>query len=151
MLEIGVISDTHGLLRPKAVETLQGCGMIIHAGDVGKSEILDALRQMAPLVAVRGNVDKDAWAQALPEREIVEAEAISIYIIHDLHQLDLDPVTAGFRIVISGHSHQPLIKEQDGVLYLNPGCAGPRRFRLPVSLAKLIVDGGKVTAHLVDL
>jgi uncharacterized protein len=123
MLEIGVISDTHGLLRSEVIEALQGCWMIIHAGDEGKSEILYALRRMSPFVAVRGNVDRETWAQALPESDIVQAEEAAIYVINDLHQMDLDPSTAGLRAVISGHSHQPRIEEKGNVLYLNPGSA----------------------------
>jgi putative phosphoesterase len=148
---VGVISDTHGLLRPEAVQALQGSKLIIHAGDVGNSEVLDELRKIAPVVAVRGNVDKGSWAEALPMTEVVEIEEAMVYVLHDLHQLDLDPVVAEFSAVVSGHSHQPSISRKNGVLFLNPGSAGPRRFNLPVSLAFLRVVGKKVEAQLVEL
>jgi hypothetical protein len=138
---IGLISDTHGLLREEALRALQGADLIIHAGDIGKPEILDALRKVAPVIAVSGNIEQGpsapAWASALPETAVAEAGPVTIYVLHDIHQLDLDPAAAGFQIVVSGHSHQPSRVERDGVLYLNPGSAGPRRFRLPVSLARL--------------
>jgi len=148
---LGVISDTHGLLRPEAVEALRGSDRILHAGDVGAPEILEALAQLAPVTAVRGNVDTDAWARSLPKTEVVEADGVSIYILHDLGQLDLKPEAAGFRAVVSGHSHQPKIEEKNGVLYFNPGSAGPRRFHLPVSVGRLLVEAGKGRAELVEL
>jgi len=135
--KIGLISDTHGLLRQEAVEALRGSELILHAGDVGKSEILESLKQIAPVIAVRGNVDTAAWANALPETVVVEESSFSIYMLHNLRQLDLKPAAAGFRIVISGHTHKPLHEERDGVLYINPGSAGPRRFDLPVTVARL--------------
>jgi len=147
---IGVISDTHGLLRQEALDVLRGVDHILHAGDVGRSEILDRLRELAPLAVVRGNVDHGAWARLLPETEVVEIESISIYLLHDIGRLDLKPRAAGFRAVVYGHSHQPKIEEKDGVLYFNPGSAGPKRFRLPVSLGKLIVEDGKVRAELIE-
>jgi putative phosphoesterase len=134
---IGLISDTHGLLRPEALTALTGSDLIIHAGDVGRPEILEQLRSLAPVVAVRGNVDKGSWASQLPETAIVEAYAATIYVLHDVQQLDLDPAAAGFQVVVSGHSHQPGKTERSGVMYLNPGSAGPRRFRLPVTVARL--------------
>ena len=124
---IGLISDTHGLLRPEALQALAGSGLIIHAGDVGKPEILDQLRAIAPVVAVRGNIDKGDWASHLPLTAVVETEAVLIYVLHDVHELDLDPAAAGFGIVISGHSHKASREERSGVLYVNPGSAGPRR------------------------
>jgi len=133
----GVISDTHGLLREEAVEALAGVELIIHAGDVGNPEILHRLKEIAPVLAVRGNVDKGAWAEALPETAAVEVGGIAIYVIHDVKELDLDPAAAGFGMVISGHSHKPGRSERAGVVYLNPGSAGPRRFRLPVTLARV--------------
>jgi putative phosphoesterase len=148
---IGVISDTHGLLRPEAVEALRGSDRILHAGDVGTPEILQGLAKIAPLIAIRGNVDTAPWARALPATEVIEAGGISIYMLHDLAQLDLKPEAAGFRVVVYGHSHQPKIEEKNGVLYFNPGSAGPRRFRLPVSVGRLMVEGGKVRAELVEL
>jgi uncharacterized protein len=135
--KIGLISDTHGLLRPEALRALAGSELILHAGDVGKPEILDELRKIAPLVAIRGNVDVDEWAQKLPETEIVEAEAATIYMLHDVNRIDLKPEAAGFHIVLSGHSHKPSDTERNGVRYINPGSAGPRRFSLPVSIARL--------------
>lgn len=148
---IGVISDTHGLLRSEAVAALRGSGRILHAGDVGGPEILDRLGELAPVTAIRGNVDRGPWAKALPETDVVEVEDISIYLLHDLAQLDLKPEAAGFRVVIYGHSHQPKMEEKNGVLYFNPGSAGPRRFRLPVSLGRLVIVHGKVRGELIDL
>jgi len=148
---LGVISDTHGLLRPEAVEALRGCDRILHAGDVGIPEILEALAQIAPVSAIRGNVDTDAWARALPATEVVEAGGVSIYMLHDLGQLDLKPKAAGFRVVVYGHSHQPKIEEKNGVLYFNPGSAGPRRFRLPATVGRLTIASGNVHAELVEL
>src|SRR5712664_827600 len=134
---IGLISDTHGLLRKEAVEALRGSELILHAGDVGKPEILEALRKIAPVVAVRGNVDTEPWAQTLPETAVVEAGASMIYVLNDWKALDLDPAATGFQILVSGHSHKPGKTERDGVLYINPGSAGPRRFQLPVTVARL--------------
>ena len=148
---IGVIADTHGLLRPSALQALQGCDLIVHAGDVGNPEVLQGLRRLAPVVAVRGNVDRGAWAQDLPLSEVVEAGDLSLYVLHILDELDLDPAAAGFSAVIYGHSHRASIQQRDGVLYLNPGSAGPRRFRLPVTLAKIAVRQGELQAELVDL
>ena len=142
---------THGLLRSQAIEVLRGSDRILHAGDVGAPEILEALAQIAPVTAVRGNVDTDAWARALPETEVIEAGGVSIYILHDLGQLDLKPEAAGFRVVIYGHSHRPKVEEKNGVLYFNPGSAGPRRFHLPVSVGRLTIAAGKVQAQLVEL
>jgi hypothetical protein len=148
---IGVISDTHGLLRPEAVEALRGSDRIIHGGDVGSPEILDELRTIAPVTAVRGNIDKGAWAQKLPESEVLEIGGVSIYVLHDLAQLDLKPRAAGFSVVVSGHSHVPKQERRDGVLYFNPGSAGPRRFKLPVSVGKLILEKGGVRGEIVTL
>ncbi len=134
---IGLISDTHGLLRKEAQETLRGSELIIHAGDVGKREILEELRKIAPVVAVRGNVDKEPWAKVLPETAVAEAGSVLIYVLHDANALDLNPAAAGFHIVVSGHSHKPGKTERDGVLYINPGSAGPPRFQLPVTVARL--------------
>jgi len=148
---IGLISDTHGLLRKEAVEALRGSELIIHAGDVGKPEILEELRKIAPIVAVRGNVDTEAWARALPETAVVEAGAVLIYVLHDVQALDLNPAAAGFHIVVSGHSHKPGKTERDGVLYINPGSAGPRRFRLPVTVARLNLAEEPWKLESVDL
>jgi putative phosphoesterase len=151
MPHIGVISDTHGLLRPQAVEALRGSALIIHAGDVGRPEILDELRRIAPVVAVRGNVDREAWADRLSMSEIVEHDGFRIYILHILEDLDLDPPTAGFHAVITGHTHRPKMETKDGVLYFNPGSAGPRRFDLPVSVGRLSIADGKLASELVYL
>lgn len=148
---IGVISDTHGLLRPEAVEALRGSDRILHAGDVGTPEILQALAKIVPVTAIRGNVDTKPWARRLPKAEVVEAGGISIYMLHDLAQLDLKPEAAGFHVVIYGHSHQPKIEEKNGVFYFNPGSAGPRRFHLPVSVGRLTLASGNVQAELVEL
>jgi uncharacterized protein len=148
---IGLISDTHGLLRKEAVEALLGSELIIHAGDVGKPEILEELRKIAPVVAVRGNVDTEPWAQALPETTVAEAGAAMIYVLHDVKALDLNPAAAGFHIVVSGHSHKPGTVERDGVLYVNPGSAGPRRFQLPVMVAHLNLERTPYEVEFVDL
>jgi uncharacterized protein len=134
---VGIISDTHGLLRDEALRALRGSDLIIHAGDLGKPEILAALEELAPVVAVRGNVDTQAWAMALPATAVAQAGPATIYVLHDLGALDLDPAAAGFHIVISGHSHQPGRSERGGVLYINPGSAGARRFDLPITVARL--------------
>jgi putative phosphoesterase len=148
---IGLISDTHGLLRQEALQVLRGSELIIHAGDVGKSEILEELRKIAPVVAVRGNVDTEPWAQALPETAVAEAGAATIYVLHDVNALDLNPAASGFRIVVSGHSHKPGKTERDGVLYVNPGSAGPRRFQLPVTVARLNLEEEPLNLEFVDL
>lgn len=148
---IGVISDTHGLLRPEALEALREAEHIIHAGDVGAAEILEKLATLAPVTAIRGNVDKAAWARQLPETEVVEVGGVSIYILHDLARIDLKPEAAGFRVVISGHSHVPRQEMRGGVLYFNPGSAGPRRFKLPVTAGKLIVEAGNVRGKIVSI
>ena len=148
---VGVISDTHGLLRPEAVAALLGSNHIIHAGDVGAPEILDELGKISPVTAVRGNIDKSPWARKLPETEVLEVDGVSIYILHDLAQLDLKPKAAGFAAVISGHSHIPRQEVRDGVLYFNPGSAGPRRFKLPISLGELVVENGVIRGELFSL
>lgn len=148
---IGLISDTHGLLRPEAVQALAGCHVVIHAGDVGTPEILTGLQNLAPVVAVRGNVDKGAWASRLPLTATMETAATHLYVIHDLNDLDIDPAAAGFGIVVSGHSHKPLRQQRNGVLFVNPGSAGPRRFRLPVSLARLDLSSSPWDLKFVEL
>jgi uncharacterized protein len=147
---IGVISDTHGLVRPQALEALAGVDMILHAGDIGNPTVLDNLREIAPVVAVRGNNDKGEWAESLANYEVVEVGTVSIYILHDLKELEIKP-DGIFQVVVSGHSHKPAIEERRGVLYVNPGSAGPRRFSLPVSLAHLRVEGSTVNADLIKL
>jgi putative phosphoesterase len=134
---LGLISDTHGYLRPEAIKALQGSHAIIHAGDIGESIILDELKAIAPTFAIRGNVDIQPWTLALPKTEIVELENVSIYVLHNLKRLDLNPAASGFHIVVSGHTHNPESRWQDGVFYVNPGSAGPRRFNFPITLARL--------------
>jgi len=150
-LLVGVISDTHGLLRPQALDALRGSDLIIHAGDVGQPELLEPLRALAPLHVVRGNVDHGAWAARLPMTELVEVGAHLFYVLHDIAELDLDPPAAGFAAVVYGHSHQPSIETRDGVLWLNPGSAGPRRFTLPITLARVRVTDGALHPELVTL
>jgi putative phosphoesterase len=151
MRRIGLISDTHGLLRPEALAFLRGCDHIVHGGDIGEAGILEALAAIAPLTAVRGNNDRAAWAEAVPETALVELGGMRLYAIHDLAKLDIDPAVAGVRVVVSGHSHRPLAQERGGVLYINPGSAGPRRFKLPISAAELRIDAGAVTPRIVEL
>jgi putative phosphoesterase len=148
---IGIISDTHGLVRPQALEALKDVDMILHAGDIGSQDVLDTLNEIAPVVAVRGNNDKADWARSLPDWEVVEVGAVSIYMLHDVKEIDISPSGAGFQVVVSGHSHRPAVAEQRGVLYVNPGSAGPRRFTLPVSLAHLHVADEKVHAQIIEL
>ena len=143
-MRIGVISDTHGLLRPEAVAALREVEHILHAGDVGDAAILEELGRIAPVTAIRGNIDRSGACAQLPAIELVELGGCSIYMLHDVHDLDLDPVAAGIQVVISGHSHQPLIEYKKNVLYFNPGSAGPRRFSLPISLGFLEIKGGTV-------
>lgn len=150
-MRIGLIADTHGLLRPEALEALRGSDLILHAGDVGKSGILESLCQLAPVIAVRGNIDTQVWASGLPLTAAVEAAGYRLWLLHDRNELDFDPVARGFHFVVSGHSHQPSRQTVHGVAYLNPGSAGPRRFRLPVTLAQLDLERGAWELHLVDL
>ncbi|MER3443373.1 MAG: YfcE family phosphodiesterase [Meiothermus sp.] len=150
-MKVGLISDTHGLLRPQALEALAGTDFILHAGDVGAEGVLEALARLAPVRAVRGNVDRGGWAARLPETEFVEAGGTLIYLLHDLNALDLEPAAAGVGVVLSGHSHQPAVFERAGVLYVNPGSAGPRRFRLPVSVGWLHLGEGGPRAEIVEL
>ena len=148
---VGVISDTHGVLRPQAVEALRGSDVILHAGDVGPPEILEQLRAMAPTTAVRGNVDTAVWATALRLTEVVEVGGLLLYMLHNRAALDLDPKAAGFAAVITGHTHRAVAESRDGVLFLNPGSAGPRRFTLPVTLARLTITAGGLSHEFVEL
>jgi putative phosphoesterase len=148
---VGLIADTHGLLRPAAVQALRGSERIVHAGDIGAAALLDALRVLAPVTAVRGNVDRGAWAQGLPTTASLQIGRVGVYILHDVQALDLVPEAAGFRVVVSGHSHRPSVREQNGVLFVNPGSAGPRRFHLPVSVAILEVQEASVEVRVVRL
>jgi hypothetical protein len=151
MIRIGLVSDTHGLLRPEVRAFLRGSGRIVHAGDICGADILGELAGIAPLTAVRGNCDRGPWAEPLPETALLVVDGIRIRVIHDLHRLDRDTGAAGVRVVVSGQSHQPLVEERGGVLFVNPGSCGPRRFRLPVSVAELIVDGLAVSARIVEI
>lgn len=148
---VGLISDTHGLLRDEAMAALSGCDLILHAGDVGASEILERLRTLTPVVAVRGNLDNGPWASALPLTAVVTAGPACIYVLHDIKDLDLDPAAAGFHVVVSGHSHKFSRSERSGVLYINPGSAGPRRFRLPITVARLDVGQSPWKVDFVPL
>ena len=151
MPRVGLISDTHGLLRPEAVAFLRGSDFIVHAGDIGNANVLKELNVLAPVTVVRGNNDKGPWAEEIAEREVLQIGSVFIYVLHNLAELDLEPAAAGFQVVVSGHSHHPLIEERDGVLYVNPGSSGPRRFKLPIAVAELEVLGGSVKATVVEL
>jgi putative phosphoesterase len=148
---IGVISDTHGLLRPEAVELLRGSEHIIHAGDIGAPEIVSELEKIAPVTAIRGNVDTQAWARRFAETEVVELAGLFLYVTHDANAIDLNPQAAGFAAVISGHSHKPKQEVKDGVLYFNPGSAGPRRFNLPISVGRLTISEGQLIGEILLL
>lgn len=150
-LRVGVLSDTHGLMRLDALTALLGSDLLLHAGDIGAAAVLEALQAIAPLVAIRGNNDTQPWAADLPETAVHDTGAVRIFITHNRAQLALDPRAAGFQVVVSGHSHQPLIEQRDGVLYVNPGSCGPRRFSLPVTVALLTIRGARVEAKIVDL
>ena len=148
---VGIISDTHGLMRPEAITSLQGCDLIIHAGDVGKPEVIDQLNAIARTHAVRGNVDTQSWARTLPDTRVVEAGGLRLFVLHIRAELAVDPVIAGYAAVIFWHSHTPSIETRNGVLWLNPGSAGPRRFRLPVTVARMRVSGQKIEPEIVEL
>ncbi|MES2945758.1 MAG: metallophosphoesterase family protein [Pseudomonadota bacterium] len=151
MIRIGLISDTHGLLRPEALHFLGGCDFIVHAGDITDANILEKLAELAPVTAVRGNNDKGAWAESLPETAFLEAGEVLVYVLHDLARLDIDPQAAGVNVVVTGHSHMPLIQKRESILYINPGSAGPRRFKLPIAVGELLVDGSQVSARIFEL
>jgi uncharacterized protein len=151
MPRVGIISDTHGLLRPEATAFLNGSDFIVHSGDIGGVSILEGLAAIAPVTAVRGNNDAGAWAKDVPEFEVLQAGEILVYVLHDLSELELDREAAGFRIVVSGHSHRPSIEERGRVLYVNPGSAGPRRFKLPIAAAELQIVGSSVRVRVVEL
>lgn len=151
MARLGIISDTHGLLRPEALAFLQGCDRIVHGGDIGNAEVLTQLSAIAPVTAVRGNNDAGAWAKAIPDTELFEFRGAHVYAIHDLSLLDIDPSAAGIQVLVSGHSHKPLIENRGGVLFINPGSAGPRRFKLPISVAEILVEGDVISPRIVEL
>ena len=148
---IGVISDTHGLLRSEAINALRGSEHIIHAGDIGDAAIIPALEKIAPVTAIRGNIDVEPWTKRFPETEVVELAGMHIYILHDVNALDLNPKAAGFAVVISGHSHHPKQELKDGVLYFNPGSAGPKRFKLPTTVGRLEIVDGKLSGKIIEL
>ncbi|GFO60737.1 phosphoesterase [Geomonas silvestris] len=148
---IGVISDTHGLLRPEALRILRGADHIIHAGDIGTPEVIYGLRALAPVTAVRGNVDRGAWVEDFPQRRLLTLDGVALLVLHDRHELLAEPADSEVRVIVTGHSHRALVEEREGVLYLNPGSAGPRRFRLPVTVALLTVNEGKLGVEIVDL
>jgi putative phosphoesterase len=150
MPRLTLISDTHGLLRPEVIDFVRGSARIVHAGDIGDPAILDALSALAPLTVVRGNNDRGPWAEALADTETIAVEGVLLHVLHDLATLDLDPSAAGIGVVVSGHSHKPRIERRDGVLYVNPGSVGPRRFSLPIAAAELVIEGSEATAHIVE-
>jgi putative phosphoesterase len=151
VVNIGVISDTHGVLRPAALAALLGSDYIIHAGDIGDPTILEKLAEIAPLTAIRGNVDREVWARKISSTDLLEVGSVSIYVLHNLNELDLKPEASGFDVVVYGHSHVPKQETKNGVLYFNPGSAGPRRFRLPVTIGKLTVRAGKISGEILEI
>lgn len=151
MIIVGVISDTHSLLRPEVMEHFSDVDHIVHAGDVGSAKVLEELGRVAPVTAVRGNIDKGLWAESLPENEVLEVGGQYLYVLHNLYDLDLDPAKAGFQVVISGHSHVPKMEEKGGVKYFNPGSAGPRRFKLPITLGRFVIEGSSVRCEIREI
>jgi uncharacterized protein len=150
-MRIGLISDTHGLMRAEALQALAGSDFIIHAGDIGDQAVLERLGEIAPVTAVRGNNDTDAWAAQIPETNVLDANGIRFFVLHSVNDLDVDPAEAGFKAVVSGHSHRAEIDVREGVLFINPGSAGPRRFRLPISVATVVCRNGQIAPQLVEL
>lgn len=150
-IRVGLISDTHGLMRDEAVAALKGCRHILHAGDIDTPDVLAELRKLAPVTVVRGNNDRGSWADAIPVYDVVEFGPVSVYLRHDEAELDIDPRAAGFRVMMFGHSHKPRVETRDGVLFVNPGSAGPRRFRLPVAVGELLISGDRVDARVIEL
>lgn len=151
MARLGILSDTHGLLRPEALVFLKGCDHIVHGGDIGSPEVLAQLSTVAAVTAVRGNNDRGDWADQLPESVLFEFSGKFIYALHDLSLLDIDPLATGVHVVVSGHSHKPMVEQRDGIVYVNPGSAGPRRFRLPIAVAELVIVGGAIATRIVEL
>jgi putative phosphoesterase len=150
-LRVGLISDTHGLLRAEAKQFASTCDYLIHGGDIGSPDILEQLAAFAPLTVVKGNNDGQDWAAHLPQTEMIRIGGVFVYVIHNVAELDIEPHAAGVRVIVSGHSHKPSVQERDGVLYVNPGSCGPRRFKLPISVGELLVDGGEVRARTLEL
>lgn len=150
-IRVGLISDTHGLVREEAVAVLKGCQHILHAGDIDSPDVISRLRQVAPVTVVRGNNDRGPWARKIPVYEVVEFGAVSVYVRHDESELDIDPKAAGLQVVMFGHSHQPKVEHRDGVLFVNPGSAGPRRFKLPIAVGELLIAGDQVSARIIEL
>jgi putative phosphoesterase len=150
-IRVGLISDTHGLVRDEAVAALKGCQHILHAGDIDAPDVLVKLRKLAPVTVVRGNNDRGAWAQVIPVYDVVKFGLVSVYLRHDESELDIDPRAAGFRVMLFGHSHKPGVETRDGVLYVNPGSAGPRRFKLPIAVGELLISGDRVEARIITL
>jgi len=150
-IRIGLISDTHGLVREEALATLDGCRHIIHAGDIDTPGVLEKLRRLAPVTVVRGNNDRGTWADSIPVFDVVEFGVVSVYVRHDEAELDIDPVAAGFRVMVFGHSHRPMVEAREGILFVNPGSAGPRRFKLPIAVGELLISGDRVDARIIEL
>jgi putative phosphoesterase len=150
-IRIGLISDTHGLVRDEAIAALDGCQHIIHAGDIDTPDVLEKLRRLAPVTVVRGNNDRGNWADSIPVFDVVEFGVVSVYVRHDQAELDVDPLAAGFRVMVFGHSHKPMVEARDGVLFVNPGSAGPRRFKLPIAMGELLISGDRVDARIIEL
>jgi putative phosphoesterase len=148
---IGLISDTHGLVRPEALDALRDSDLLIHSGDIGKPEVIMALKEIAPLVAIKGNNDRGPWARRLPDTKKIALENTKLYVIHNVNELEFDPASRGFRVVIAGHSHKPAIRTKDNVLFINPGSAGPRRFKLPICVGRLIIQGESIKAEIIEL
>jgi putative phosphoesterase len=148
---IGLISDTHGLIRPQALDALQSVDLIIHAGDIGKPEVIAALKTIAPVLAIKGNNDREAWAHRFSETKLVTSGNTKIFVIHNVKELDRDPAARGYQVILSGHSHKPSVATHDGVLFVNPGSAGPRRFKLPIAVGKLFIENNRVNAEIIEL
>jgi uncharacterized protein len=148
---IGLISDTHGLVRQEALGSLVGAEVVVHAGDIGKPDVIRALETVAPVKAIRGNNDYGDWARRFPESTVIEVAGIKIYVVHDVNEMKFDPASAGFNVVVSGHSHQPSVQRREGVLYVNPGSAGPRRFKLPIAVGRLSIRGATIDAQIIEL
>src|SRR3954463_4953918 len=151
MMRIGIISDTHGLLRPEVIKRLAGTDHIIHAGDIGAPEVIDGLRRIAPTTAIRGNIDASEWAKDYPDPELIVLGGRALYVLHNLKEMQLDPAASGFDVVVSGHSHRPKIETKNGVLYVNPGSAGPRRFKLPIALATLALSDRAILPRILEI